>query len=384
MANFYIDNYSYQENILPKMHKLQGHDVAILASTETYIDNIKLEYVEPRSYHTKEGIPITRIPYVSILPHFLIKKVRIYKGISKVVSEFNPDIIFLHDVQFISIVKIVSYVKKHQNVRIYADGHADFIKHEGRSFIFNWLSERVLHGIIYKWCAKRIEPYTRKYYGVLPIRVDFFKSVYGIPEDKVELLVMGADDSVFDLTKKNEIRSSIRKKLNLFDDDFVVVTGAKIDHRKNINILMKAMHEIKEEKIKLIVFGTPSNDIKKEIEELSMSNNIKYIGWISSDNVYDYFLSADLGFFPGTHSVFWEQAVGVGLPCVFKKWVGEQHVDVGGNCLFIETADIKEIKEKILLLYHNRSQLMKMKQVAEEKGIPYFSYSQISKRAIED
>ena len=30
LAAFYIDNFSYQENILPKIHKLQGNDVFII------------------------------------------------------------------------------------------------------------------------------------------------------------------------------------------------------------------------------------------------------------------------------------------------------------------------------------------------------------------
>ena len=41
LAAFYIDNFSYQENIFPKIHKLQGHQVHIIASTETYLENIE-------------------------------------------------------------------------------------------------------------------------------------------------------------------------------------------------------------------------------------------------------------------------------------------------------------------------------------------------------
>ncbi len=68
LANFYVDGYGYQENVFPRMHKRQGHDVAILASTETYIDNKELGYVEPRAYFTEDGIPITRLAYVGGMP----------------------------------------------------------------------------------------------------------------------------------------------------------------------------------------------------------------------------------------------------------------------------------------------------------------------------
>ena len=50
LANFFIDGYGYQENILPKFHKRLGYEVSVLASTETYLDNKELTYVEPSSY----------------------------------------------------------------------------------------------------------------------------------------------------------------------------------------------------------------------------------------------------------------------------------------------------------------------------------------------
>ena len=57
LAAFYIDDYGYQENILPKIHKKQGHQVEILASTETYLNNSELGYIKPKSYRTKDNIP---------------------------------------------------------------------------------------------------------------------------------------------------------------------------------------------------------------------------------------------------------------------------------------------------------------------------------------
>ena len=58
LACFYIDGYNYQENILPRINHEDGHDVRILASTETYVDNLHLGYVEPREYVTEYGVPI--------------------------------------------------------------------------------------------------------------------------------------------------------------------------------------------------------------------------------------------------------------------------------------------------------------------------------------
>jgi len=377
LANFYIDNYAYQENILPKIHKLQGHDVEILASTETYIENSKLGYVKPSIYKSSDQIMVTRIPYIKFIPHIISKKLRIYKGISNKLNSFLPDIIFLHDCQFLSIVEIVKYKKKHPKVKIFVDSHTDFIN-SGK----NWASKNILHKIIYKWCAKKIEPHAEKFYGTLPIRVDFLKNVYGISQSKLELLVLGLDDTKIDFTQRESIRATIRKELQIDETDFVIVTGGKLDFRKNIHTLMKVVPQFKTN-IKLIVFGTPNEEMKAKIESLSKGTNIKYIGWLLPEKVNDYFFAADLGFFPGTHSVLWEQAVGLGLPCVFKKWEGIQHIDLKGNCMFIEVGTSKEIKEIITKIHGDKSLYSSMRKTALNKGIKEFSYTDIARRAID-
>ena len=377
LAAFYIDKYGYQENILPKHHKLQGHDVRIVASTETYLDNQRIGYVKPSRYVNEDGIRVARLSYVNWLPKLIARKLRIYVGLVSELENFSPDIIFLHDVQFLSIVSIADYMKKNKHVRLYADGHTDFIN-SARS----WVSREILHKIIYRWCAKHIEPYTTCFFGVTPLRVKFFEEVYLIDKNKLDLLVLGVDDSVFNLNDAAAIRTRLRNDLGINDNDFVVVTGGKIDRRKNIHILMQVIADFDNENIKLIVFGFPVDDLKSEFDMLASGDKIIAAGWVAPEKVYDYFFAADIGCFPGTHSVLWEQAVGVGLPCVFRKWNGIEHVDVGGNCLMVDEGNYQEIHEAILKIYTDKELLACMRRVAMNKGVPNFAYSKIAKKAI--
>jgi glycosyltransferase involved in cell wall biosynthesis len=377
LAAFYIDNYGYQENILPKMHKMQGHDVYILASTETYIGNSKIGYIQPCSYYTKENIPITRVPYVKWMPSFLVKKLRLYQGVSKILYCFKPDIIFLHDAQFLSIYSIAKYVKKNRCIKIYVDCHTDFINSAK-----NFISRNILHKIIYRFCYKMIEPHTVKFYGTLPIRNNFLMEVYKIPSYKVELLPLGIDLTSIDMKKTKGDRIKIRKELNIENNDFVIITGGKIDKRKNIHLLIEAIYQLDQEDIILIVLGKPNDDMKPIIEKFMDTQRIKYVGWIEPSIIPHYIFAADIAFYPGTHSVLWEQSVGLGIPCVFKKWEGIQHIDLGGNCLFLEDVTIDSIIEKILYLYNNRTFVNDMHNTAIIKGPQYFSYYEIAKKAI--
>ena len=360
------------------MHKLQGHEVAILASTEIYVDSSKLGYVEPSSYTTEYGVSITRIPYTKLLPHAVAKKIRTYRGIKSFLYSFKPDILFIHGGQFASMKEIVSYVKKHPKVRIYIDNHADYIN-SGT----NWVSRRILHGIIFKWAIKIVEPYTSKFYGVLPLRVDFLKEVYNTPSNKTELLVLGIDDSNIDFANKHNIRNEIRQSLKISDNDFVVITGGKIDRRKNIHLLLQAVSEIGIKNIKLITFGTPNEDMKQEFEELSSGDSIINLGWITPEQANNYFFAADIACFPGTHSVLWEQAVGLGLPAIFKRWEGIEHIDLDGNCMMLDDVSVASIKKSIIDIYNNKSLFISMQESAKE-GIKIFSYFDIAKRAIEE
>lgn len=357
------------------MHKLQGHEVRIVASTETFVDNMNLGYVNPNSYFTTEGIPITRIPYVRFLPHSVSRKLRIYKGLSKILYEFQPDIIFLHGVQFVGIKEVINYVRKNK-VKVFADSHTDYMNSAK-----SWLSKNILHKLIYKTCTQAIEPYILKFWGVTPSRKLFLEEFYGVSPEKTGLLVMGIDDTELDFKKSLDIRGRIRKELKIENSDFVIITGGKIVERKNIHLLMKAVKELGHPNIHLLVFGSVNDEMTSVIKDLSNAPNVYNLGWKNAQEIQNLFFAADIAVFPGAHSVLWEQAVGMGLPCIFKEWKGYEHVDLGGNCVMLSEVNIGNIKNEILSIYNNPLLFQRMKLKAEG-GIKKFSYWEIAKRAI--
>ena len=64
LSCFYIDDYSYQENMLPKYHVLQGHDVSVIASMVSFDTNGKPCFLKEESVKTtKEGYKVIRVDY---------------------------------------------------------------------------------------------------------------------------------------------------------------------------------------------------------------------------------------------------------------------------------------------------------------------------------
>lgn len=378
LGSFYPDNYSYQENMLPKFHKELGYDVEVIASTQSFDEHGKVCFLpNAGTYQNEYDIKVTRLPYKS--KNRICKKLKRYIGTYDALSKAEPDILFIHGGQFLDIDQVVKYLKKHSDVKVYVDNHADF-----SNSATNWFSKNILHKIVWKHTEHEIDPYTKKFYGVLPIRVDFLKDIYGLPAEKCELLVMGADDELVKKAKESGAKERIRKQYGIGEDDFLIITGGKIDQWKTQTLLlMQAVQNITNEKVRLIVFGSVTQELTDQVKALADGRKVQYIGWILSKDSYDYFEAADLVVFPGRHSVMWEQVTGQGKPMLVKDWPGTHHVDLGGNVRFLTQDSVEEIQEEIERVLQNPEEYERMKTVAHKKGMQVFSYKDIAARALQ-
>lgn len=370
------DGWSYQENLLVKYHRKMGHDVSVIASEWIWGEDGNLKKDRRKTYVNEHDVTVIRLA----IEHnkgieFKFKK---YVDFYKTLEKEKPDILFVHGCQFLDIWKVRDYLKRNTQVKAYIDNHADF-SNSGTT----WLSKNILHGIVWKAGAIAIEPYIRKFYGVLPARVDFLKDMYGLPKGKIELLVMGADDELVEVANCQSVKDEIRKACNFTKDNFVIVTGGKIDYAKRQTLLLiKAIQMIPDENLRLIIFGSVEDAIKDEFYELcGKDRRIQYIGWISVEDSYKYFAVSDLAVFPGRHSVMWEQVVGQGIPLVCKYWEGTTHIDIGGNVRFIYEDSVEKICE---IIEEARNEYSEMKKMAVENNYRDFLYQRIAAKAIEE
>lgn len=370
----YSDGWTYQENMLSKYHRKLGYEVTLVTSMYCYREG-KLVEDSKTSFVDVNGAKVVRLRKKS---DGFMKKIPSYDKFYATLCEEKPDIIFSHGCQYKDAALVTKYVKEHPNVKLFVDNHADFTN-SATTFI----SKTVLHKIIWKHYAHKLLPYTEKFWGVLPARVDFLTDVYKLPQKKCELLVMGADDELVEKSNAGIETKKLREKYGIKNTDFLIVTGGKIDKAKfQTELLMKAICGIDDQNVKLLVFGSIDEEIKERIMSLVDGEKIIYAGWVSPDQSYDYFAIADLVVFPGRHSVFWEQVAGQGKPMICRKWPGTQHVDVVGNVRFISEDSVSEIKENIEDLVNHPQKYEKMKNCAAEKGKRYFSYTEISRRSI--
>lgn len=369
----YTDDFNYQENLLTKYQVKDGHEVHIIASEWQWGKNGKIErYHGIKDYKNHDNVYIHRLPIKRGKAIFY--PLKRFIGFYKALENIAPDVIFIHNIQFFDIDKIREYAKKYKPM-VFADNHTDF-SNSARNFI-----SKLIYKSVWRYYAHRIEPYTTKFYGVLPARVDFLRDIYKLPTEKCELLVMGADDEKVE--KYNNIQKDIaRRELGYEKEDFIVVTGGKIDPwKKQTLLLMDAIRNYNDCKVKLLIFGVIDNDIQAEFYKRLDSEKIKYVGWADSDQSYKYFSIADLVVFPGRHSVYWEQVAGMGIPMLCKYWYGTTHVNVDRNVFFIYKDSDIEIQKSIEEFRKKSVNNEKLKAACEKAKI-IFSYRTISRKSI--
>lgn len=375
LAAFYIDNYSYQENILPKYHKKMGYEVEILASTDTFNEKGEVAYLSTTgTYYNENDIKVTRIDYK--YRNSIGKKLKIFPNLVKYLEDINPDILFIHGCQFYNTKEIRDYAEKNNTV-VFVDNHADF-----SNSATNWISKNLLHKYFWRHSAKNLDLVTKRFFGVLPARVDFLKDIYKIPEEKIELLVMGGDDELIDKYDYKNSRKKLKEIYNINDSDFLVVTAGKIDKAKLETFnLIKAVKNQGRSDIKLLIFGSVTSDLEEAFNKAIDNDKIIYGGWISNEEAYEYFSGSDVMIFPGRHSVYWEQSVAMARPIIVKKWPGTEHVNVNGNAILLENSSIQEIQKRIEELYFNSSLLSDMSEKAKIAS-ESFKYSLIAKKSL--
>lgn len=371
------ENYSYQDNLITKYHSLMGHDVSIIAPVLRFSDtNGYEEEVLPGFQLINNNIKLYRLPYASGINKKIAKKFRIYNDLSKTINQISPDFIFIHGVQFLDVFKVVKYLKQNPNIKVVADNHTDYYNSAK-----NWLSMTVLHKIIWKACAKKLESRCGKFFGVTPVRCDFLRDVYGIEGRKIDLLPLGADDEMLNFSDRMAVRNEVRKKYGIETKHFLIVSGGKIDQTKNVHLLLEAVKGIELENIRVVYFGNLIADIKEAIEKLTDSLKIINAGWLGVRDIYKLLIGADLIIFPGTHSVLWEQACATGVPCVFNRINGMEHVNVDGNCILLNGNSINEIRECILKVVTNEQYYSVLTEKAKLNS-DQFLFSHIAQKSL--
>lgn len=346
------------------------------ATYSKYTDGFPEEEAPGISY-LKDGTRLIRLK-PAISNYKINGRLHLVNGLKNTILDEHPDLLFVHDLACFNFACLLEIKRKLLNVKIVFDNHVDLI-----NSLHSPLT-RFLHKVLYRYLlVPKLLKVGEVFYGVTPSRCSFLHDIYGIPNDRIKLLVMGADDEKMMLEQKEKLRIEIRNKYNIKDNDFLIVTGGKIDLKKNIHLLAHAVNQANVANIKLLIFGKISEDLEAVFKK-EVSERIQLIGWVNSEKVYEYFYAADLVMFSGLHSVLWEQAVASKTPCAFTSLDGFKHVSFNENCILMKDNSVDYYKQLIEDLKSNPSKYDRLKDNSNSQLTENFYYSNIAKQVLKD
>lgn len=296
LSCFYIDGYAYQENELVRQHVLDGHDVVVIASTETYGADRQPNYLQPGNYIGAEGAKVIRLPYRNWLPHVLMRKLRMHPGVYRLLDKEKPDVILFHGLCGWELATVARYKKNHPAVKFYADSHEDF-NNSARSFFSKYL----LHAAFYRPILRGSLGAIEKVLCISKETIDFVRDFYGVSSEKIEFYPLGG--MIFDDDDYQSRRSRARHLYGIGEQEILLVQSGKMDKTKKVLEAVNSFSNIKDQRLRFVLAGHLHEDIAKDVNALIQADGrIQFVGWKSPDELRDLLCAADVYVQPGTQS----------------------------------------------------------------------------------
>lgn len=368
LCDFYDETLEFQENLLTKYYTKYGHEVLIITSTfDSVFDyyNDKHDNTKPKKVYTAGGAKIVKLPY----KYNIKNRVRSFLPIISFLQEFNPDLIYVHDI-IPNMLECAKYVKKNPNCKMIMDYHADYTN-SGK----NWVSLKILHGLIRKYVfLKPCLKYISKIFPVVPASATFLNEIYGIEQHRMELLPLGADTDLADQVRTSTKGQEVRDALNIPSSAKVIFTGGKLEPRKRTDLLIEVFNKINDENLHLIIAGQASEkntSFQDKLYILADGNpKIHFVGWLNSEQIYEHMAASDIAVFPASQSILWQRAICMHLPLIVGNLGGQSisYLNKHDNVIIKESADINliSLQDSIEFILRDRSCYEKMSSGAEK------------------
>ena len=179
--------------------------------------------------------------------------------------------IFHHNLNTSTLAVAVRYKHHHQEVRLYADNHADWIN-ESKNRLWHLFYYDFLIPLRVKLNGDRVNFYI----GVSPLRCKYLNKVFRVPIDKIRFLPIGCDTD--QAAQVEDSRDVLKKRYGLEPQSYVIVSGGKIDRSKGTLTLIDACKKLRMigSDVKLVLFGK----IDEEVQTYASQHNwVTILGW---------------------------------------------------------------------------------------------------------
>ena len=200
-----------------------------------------------------------------------------------------------------------------------------------------------------------------------------------IPEEKIQVIYNGVDNSWFHVTPKD----------NPYNRPYLLFVGNVKPH-KNLSALLKAFSMLKD-KIDhdLVVVGkregflTPDNNLENAINNYNLHERVHFTGYIEDDLLKQYYVFADALVFPSLYEGFGLpplEAMACGCPVIVSNAASLPEV-CGDAALYFDPYRPEDIADKIMILLNDNALKAELKKKGKERAL-YFTWDKSAQETI--
>lgn len=178
---------------------------------------------------------------------------------------------------------------------------------------------------------------------------------YGLKEDLIYNQFLSVDnDWFFSKSKDKDIyRKEVRKKYDIFEDDFTLLYVGRIVESKGIEDLLNAANKLRKQGLQVKVLVVGEGVLRQKLEEEYSSNYNIFCGEIKYSELYKYYFATDIFVLP-TYDDVWgltiNEAMACGVPVITTTSAGA-YIDLINNKNFTyEAGDIDGLVDSILYM----------------------------------
>ncbi|MDX2173150.1 MAG: glycosyltransferase family 4 protein [Bacteroidota bacterium] len=364
----YMPEIGYQEVHLAKAYARLGHTVKVFTSTASVNlggDIANLNYKKGVSIDTKYNYEIERLPSLSF------KSKALPFGLKRSVAAFKPDVLVILGVAKIFPAALLSkhFFGNVKIVSVYGDAKEYLDRGTFQQKIKTAIHEFGYSTIKYPLYRKAIK-YGDKLILNIPetnqLFLDFLKGKDKVNfESKKVMLNLGYDPDEYYF--KNEDRISVRKELNIKDDEIVIITSTRVNKRKNLEQIIQLVSKLNVlgKKVTYIIVGFLGDEYEQElklfINKQPFPNAFKCFPFLNAKEIRKLYCAADAGMWLKV-AISIQEAMGTGLPVILENKSSVNHlIEDGKNGWFFTKDTFNDIIEKVVNLLSenntNREQL---------------------------
>ena len=221
--------------------------------------------------------------------------------------------------------------------------------------------------------------------AVSPMNKAFAVSEGLYPEEKAVVVgkggTIGVDMQRYDITKKAENASKIRKQYGIEADDFVYGFAGRVSADKGCTELLSAFREVARNnaKAKLLIVGPFEDNCGVPADLIAWarnSNQVVMTGMIDGSKMNEYYSAMDVLVHPTYREGFGmvlQEAGALGIAMITTKIPGASEVmEDGVSCLLVEPKNVSELESAMTKLISDRDQSARISRAAYERTKKYY------------